>query len=267
MRPIDNRHIELPEGWQRRAQNAREAVEAGICSINNRSSVWTDLKGALAELSYEKCWYCEAKQERSDDAVDHFRPKNRVAECDTHDGYTWLAFNEENYRYSCTFCNCRRKGIEDETKGKGDSFPLINEDCRWYRPEDTCLENPKTIDPCKAGEPGWLDWRDDGVPVPKYPEHELKNTKAECAIHLYHLDHPGACEARLSIAINIKSWMEEADVGYQRLGTNDNTAEDQYNSRCRDILKTINPHAPYSTFARRIVSMRRGEFEWIDDLI
>jgi len=266
MRFIDNRQVQLPPGWQSRAQDAREAFENGACSINDRSSVWSELKGPLADLSYGKCWYCEAKQERSDDAVDHFRPKNRVAECAAHSGYTWLAFDRENYRYSCTFCNSRRKNIDGVTNGKGDLFPLINEDDRWFREADTCREIPKAIDPCNAGEPSWIDWRSDGQPVPKYPGNELKNVKAECAIYLYHLDHQDACEARRLIAIDVKSWIEEADAAFQKLETGDSAAENQWNGRCRDLLKAISSRAPYSAFARRVVYMWRGEYDWIDDL-
>lgn len=266
MRYIDNRQLRLPEGWRQRAQSARADVESRTCAVNDRSSVWAELKDGLAHLSHDKCWYCEAKQERSDDAVDHFRPKNRVAGCPTHSGYTWLAFDETNYRFSCTFCNSRRRSVDGTTQGKGDLFPLMDESRRWYSASDQCYEDPCTIDPCSAGEPSWLDWREDGVPVPKYPAREPQNSKASKAIYLYNLNHEGACEARRSIAIDIKSWVREANNHYQRFGTGDKEAESLWNNRCRDILKATNQQAVYSTFARRITKMLRSEAPWLEDL-
>lgn len=267
MRHIDNRHIRIPTGWHSKARAAREDVEAGRCTINERSAIWAELKDALADLSHDKCWYCEAKQERSDDAVDHFRPKNRVDECDRHDGYTWLAFDETNYRYSCTFCNSRRKGHDDVTKGKGDSFPLIDESTRAFNPGDEEQEKPKILDPCKAGEASWLDWHEDGTPVSKYPDRTIPNEKATCGIFLYHLDHEDACEARRSIAIDLKSWIKQGHRNYQRLCNDDPNAEQEWSDRCQYILKAISAKEPYSAFAKRIVMMLRSEASWLDDLL
>lgn len=267
MRYIDKRQIRIPDGWRERARAARDAVAAGECAINDRSAVWAELKNALADLSYDKCWYCEAKQERSDDAVDHFRPKNRVAECGDHDGYSWLAFDESNYRYSCTYCNSRRKARDETSQGKGDSFPLINEATRAYNAGDECNENPMALDPCTAGEPSWLDWRSNGKPVPKFPDTDIPNKKATCAISLYHLDHEGACEARRSIAIDLESWIKQGNRSYKKLCDDDPEAEQEWSDRCQDILKAISSKAPYSAFAKRILMMLRSEASWLDELL
>ena len=117
MRTINNAPLQCPEGWEEKAAEAKAAVEAGQKTVNAQCRVWQQLKDALAECSYDKCWYCEIKQERSDNAVDHFRPKSL---------YPWLAFEKSNFRYTCTYCNSRRKNPDTgETEGKGDAFPLL----------------------------------------------------------------------------------------------------------------------------------------------
>lgn len=98
------RHIRLEDieqairdsdpGWFNRAEQALTEVQALPSedrpkAINDRSALWSDLKTALREVSHRKCWYCESREDRSDNAVDHYRPKNRVAECMDHEGYWW----------------------------------------------------------------------------------------------------------------------------------------------------------------------------------
>ncbi|HWO33074.1 MAG TPA: hypothetical protein VNO32_30120, partial [Candidatus Acidoferrum sp.] len=101
-------------------------LEARHKAINARSSVWRSAEQALRLASHGKCWYCESSQDRSDKPVDHFRPKNKVFEAEGHPGYWWLAFDWTNYRYSCTYCNSKRRDIEGRTEGgKHDHFPII----------------------------------------------------------------------------------------------------------------------------------------------
>lgn len=101
---IDELEDELPAGWEKRAEDALVAVrkvKAALraAEIDKLSSVWQDpnLREALQKLSKFKCWYCESNESRSDNAVDHFRPKNNVFEAPAHGGYWWLAFHWENY--------------------------------------------------------------------------------------------------------------------------------------------------------------------------
>lgn len=77
MRYVDIDEIELPTGWRTRAKNAAMEVEKGK-DPNDYGHIWRELKDNLAVLLNDKCWYCESIIDRSDNAVDHFRPKNRV---------------------------------------------------------------------------------------------------------------------------------------------------------------------------------------------
>jgi predicted ATPase len=64
-------------------------------AINERDDVWKALRERLAALRMDKCWYCESNDSRSDQPIDHYRPKNAIAECDTHGGYWWIAFSSD----------------------------------------------------------------------------------------------------------------------------------------------------------------------------
>lgn len=54
--------------------------QAIACALPHEQAVWRDLKDGLANLLHDKCWYCETAVDRSDNAVDHFRPKGRVSD-------------------------------------------------------------------------------------------------------------------------------------------------------------------------------------------
>ncbi|XXJ18891.1 hypothetical protein ACR42D_04900 [Desulfovibrio caledoniensis] len=267
MRSIDIRHLALPVGWQERANNALEDVRSGVCRPKDRAGVWCDLKDGLAGLSYDKCWYCESRQVRSDDAVDHFRPKGNVKDTEReHPGYWWLAFDKNNYRYSCTFCNSRRKNAETgETEGKGDYFPLRHEESRAYAPGDERVEEPLLLDPCNAGDPSHLDFHSDGTPCCKFPNDPESVQRVEVSIELYHLDHPGTVEERRLLAAHIESWLDEANDAHEEMKTGDRRAAQNYSNRFRDLQTTMRPDAEYSVFARRIIAGYR-HYEWVDDL-
>src|SRR5262245_51375921 len=138
MRFIDPKRVEhkLPSTWLSDAKNETDAVgkldeSSRAKAINARSEYWRDLKSILNADSSDKCWYCESKQIRSDNAVDHYRPKNNVVDCTRIKGYWWLAFRWDNYHFSCTYCNSRRVDEVGGTEGgKHDHFPLWDESRR-----------------------------------------------------------------------------------------------------------------------------------------
>ena len=116
MRKIDLNLVVADSNWDIAAATAEVAVQNGA-KVADFSEVWRSAKERLKEVSRGKCWYCEARQMRSDNAVDHFRPKSL---------YPWLAFKLHNFRYACTFCNSIRTNPETgESEGKGDHFPLL----------------------------------------------------------------------------------------------------------------------------------------------
>ena len=143
MRYVDPSRIEavLPGELVIRARDARLELLAQTNDqerrrvISLRDDVWQDMKVWLRRVMENKCWYCETKQLRSDNAVDHFRPKSI---------YWWLAFNYTNYRFACTFCNSRRRDLEFGTSGgKQNEFPLSSTGKRAKQPgDDLEIEDP-----------------------------------------------------------------------------------------------------------------------------
>src|SRR4051794_11529473 len=100
MRGINFSDLEIPPGWHVEAAKALTAVAAYANSSRtdrndeidrHATKTWRALKAALMDLSFDKCWYCEIRQDRSLGAVDHFRPKGKVLGVPTHPGYWWLA--------------------------------------------------------------------------------------------------------------------------------------------------------------------------------
>ena len=158
MRYTDIRKVALPDGWEAQAEEARNAVKAIAPegrpeAISKRSGLWAALKQPLADVSHEKCWYCETRRVRDDCAVDHFRPKS-ARSSDNHNGYWWLAFDYRNFRFSCKYCNEVR--IDPETSrrgGKGSSFPLLEGGIRATGPDDNLeVERCALLDPSREGD-------------------------------------------------------------------------------------------------------------------
>jgi uncharacterized protein (TIGR02646 family) len=79
--------------------------------IDANEVLWGELKDFLLEISYNKCWYSEAKDAYNHLHVDHFRPKKIALGIDKidHGGYWWLAFQWQNYRVCGGVGNVRKK--------------------------------------------------------------------------------------------------------------------------------------------------------------
>jgi len=265
LRYINLSKIIFPNGWIKKAKEAKVESENDIKKINIRSNVWSDIKAQLEKLSFNKCWYCECEQIRSDNAVDHFRPKGRVANTKPkHTGYTWLAFDYNNYRYACTYCNSKRKNSEtNEIEGKGDEFPLIDESKRAYKESDNIkLEKPILLDPCNINDVKLLDFTFEGKPCPKKNLTGIKKERVEKSIKLYHLDNSELNRKRNDLAIKIKEKVYELNEFLDEYPDIDPSVSLQ-----NDLQKFMNPEeSELSVFARKIIMSYR-EYEWIDDLI
>lgn len=256
MRRIDPSKITPDAAWEATAEAAEIAVNGGA-AVNNYAPVWGGAKARLKAVSYGKCWYCEARQERADNAVDHYRPKSL---------YPWLAFKLSNFRYACTFCNSIRKNPETgESAGKGNHFPLFKlpraSNLAGLNAEERIL-----LDPCCSSDPGLLDFRDDGTPCARYPKQPKRCARAEQSIHYYHLDHPELVESRRQLALQLANWIVGADAIYNTEDQDDPKVERAFSSLAESICQAVSERAEFSVFARRIVDGYRDK-PWIEDLL
>jgi hypothetical protein len=285
MRFIDTSSLVLPEGWEERAKAALAAVAAldaaeRAKAINARSAIWAELKPALQALSHNKCWYCESVDRRSDNAVDHFRPKNsakgsaRFPANTAHPGYWWLAFDHRNYRFCCTFCNSLRKSAAGTSGGKQDYFPLWDEGHRDRLAEDDRdlelrvrlaedaldLELPILLDPTNLDDTDALWFEDSGrvVPRPQRPgepdaSYECCKARAEESIVYYHLRHPDIAEARQLLAQEIRRFPREADKWLRRFEQGVPGARADLNCKMKLLRKRLQAESEYSAAAHCVL--------------
>ncbi len=123
----------------------REQVNNGDQKLNIPNH-WSDrnaantIKDVLFRMHYGKCCYCERKRTRKREMdVDHYRPKAGVDREASHQGYWWLAYDWNNYLWSCKPCN---QGYKKE------EFPLLPDGVRAEEEgHDLTLEKPSLINP------------------------------------------------------------------------------------------------------------------------
>lgn len=267
LKPINLDELAVPDGWETEAADARAAVEGATDAtraavINNHQEVWKKLKTGLGKLTKDKCWYSEAKQVGTDRDVDHYRPKNAVKGT-AHPGYWWLAFKKENYRYSCIFCNRRRRDeATGETGGKHDQFPLWDETARANMPaDDLNLEQPLLLDPCRAGDPQLLAFAENGEALPRYSEVARPRAydRAHKSIELYHLNHSDFVTARQELGRRIEELIARADRFWKRLDNGNSDNDEAYSNAINDILDHLDQDAEFSAFAKMIVDKHRDK--------
>jgi len=85
-----------------------------------------DVKDTLNMIYHCKCAYCESKRHNAPLQIEHYRPKLRVKENPTHNGYYWLVCEWTNLLLACPDCNSQA--------AKGNRFPLEDENLRVYEP-------------------------------------------------------------------------------------------------------------------------------------
>lgn len=202
----------------------RDSVEAALGTLNGKatgserkaylnsaaaSAIWRSFYLNLPEVLTRKCWYCEAEEIRSDMPVDHFRPKGKVEECSAHEGYWWLAFDWENYRCACTYCNSKRN-FEETTGGKGCHFPIFDEASRATCPEqDFNDERPALLDPCDPDDERLLWFDTDGVPEAINGANHEEVTKVENSKKIFHLHQSKICRKRNRIRLEVQRYVTD----------------------------------------------------------
>ncbi|PHR54944.1 MAG: hypothetical protein COA43_15955 [Robiginitomaculum sp.] len=168
------------------------------------SAIWRSFYDIIPDQFKGKCWYCEAEEIRSDMPIDHFRPKGKVDEVDGHEGYWWLAFDWENYRCACTYCNSKRN-FEETQGGKGSAFPIFNEANRaTSSADDYNSERPAILDPCDTDDDTLIWFDADGKPEPIARANAEQAQKVNNSTKLFHLHETKICRKRNNIRLDVE---------------------------------------------------------------
>lgn len=177
--------------------------------IDSNESCWRELKDQLLELSHNKCWYSESKENYSYMHVDHFRPKKSAIGIDKKDkgGYWWLTFNWKNFRMCGAVGNVNKR----------DKFAVFrNKACK---PSDNIDDEiVYLLDPTNVQDVLKLTFNSNGEIMP-LNESGWKNKQAEYTITTLKLNVKMLKEARKSIwnkCYNIvketQQLMDECDI-------------------------------------------------------
>lgn len=263
----------IPSDWFAKADQALKDVEAIIDpaarsdAIDARATIWQSLRDSLSKLRNDKCWYCECNDARCDRPVDHFRPKGGVVEDKQHEGYWWLAFAWENFRYCCQFCKERRVDRHHGTDGgKRHHFPIWTDGVRARRDGDS-LEDEKAmlLDPCCRTDPPFLWFDEDGKPVPNPhtcgPIDSFPSRRVGASIHCYHLDHVRVKDRRRTLYEKIGRKVADTEDMLQRYQQRGDVAAQRFLEKSiREIQEFLLPDAPLSWTAECALMSLRARY-------
>jgi uncharacterized protein (TIGR02646 family) len=262
MRYIAIRDLQPDATWIKAASDAANLIRRAQPDersklISDYQSVWKDLKEKLRSLSNGKCWYCESIDPRSDNAVDHYRPKGNVREANPpHGGYWWLAFDWTNYRFSCTYCNSIRTSATT-TGGKQDYFPIWDESRRARTDaDDIDDELPLLLDPTRVTDVRLIAFTEDGSVGPAVEEEQEREYKmASESITRYHLQHPILVERRALTLRAVGKSIADADKQLARYVTTKNViARSTAEAFLRQVRDAASPRAEYSIAVKHLLA-------------
>lgn len=224
MRFIDIEEIQLHDGWDTKVRDLNQQLneaenDAARKSVMKDNPIWKELFVPLSNLSNGKCWYSEALDVMSDRDIDHFRPKGRAKNIDSiprinENGYWWIAYDYENYRFSSQYSNQLRKDKYDpekETGGKWVYFPLFEGSTVANNKIQCEDEDIMLLDPCDKDDPPLLTFDNRGVAIPNAAAilEERDEIRVETSIKLYHLDHTPLKELRERIWDKCQRFIDE----------------------------------------------------------
>jgi hypothetical protein len=241
--------------------------------IKSKRTRWTAFRGLLEKSDVgRKCWYTESCNPGSDDDVDHYRPKNGLAERrEDHPGYWWEALNWKNFRLSCHRANQLRISEEEgETLGKGEHFPIFDEQHRWMGPEEVCRENPMLLDPTDPDDPQLLTFLPNGRTdlAPVFDADESAKERYVQSRRYLHLDWEPFVEGRSTLYAMVTRWVERGDEAERRLAEDDDDPHERARLKeaGRELIRLTKPDREYSAAAIAYIRIYQGR-PWIKTMV
>ncbi len=256
--------IEAAETARQAVRDAPNAAARKALIAANRDK-WVAFRPHLQQIFGDKCWYTESRNPGTDDDIDHYRPKSRIADRRGHGGYWWEALNWRNFRLSCHRANrLRRNPDTDETHGKGDRFPLLAEEDRWMAPADACHERPTLLDPTDPADPPILTFDTDGRVAlsPLHADDENAAKRVEDSRIYLHLDWPQFVTDRRDLYAAILLKVADGDNADLGLSRGEASARDTLKSVSRELIRFTKDNAPYSRAAAAYI-LRFRDRDWV----
>jgi uncharacterized protein (TIGR02646 family) len=268
---VDTAEVRPPARWKRQANKLSAELQAlpdkkRPAFIEKHSRVWRSMQGRLATASHGKCWYCETKNTRADLHVDHHRPKNRIMNSDgtKGQGYWWLAFDLENFRLACSYCNCLHKGQDGITRGKSDKFPLLRYCKRAKSKSELAKEMPILLDPVVHADPSFLWFREDGRVTPAFSRKDrVLYTRAKSTIDILNLDESRIVQARKDLWSLCTSFVDIGNIAINDYATGRLSGKNQFEIAYRRVKALIKPSSEFSATARACFSGYADENKWV----
>ncbi len=254
---IPSKLMDMATKAQQELENTTPANRKAF--IKKKARIWRAFANCLATMSYGKCWYSEGKDAQSFFDVDHFRPKQVAKRADgwEDDGYPWLAFSWENFRYSAGRSN-RLSTDENtqETIGKGSWFPLLDGSvCANWDTRCEAEENIVLLDPTNEQDVRMIEVDANGMICPSFTcVGDRKKHRVQRSIELYGLNLPNLTSARKKVMRDVehehKSLLERIEEG------TDHPAIDRYQKRLQEATMS---NAVYALAARsKLLSLPNG---------
>lgn len=260
--------LELTDKWHAQSATAllkltqltTAAARSKALKAKSAQQVWRDYYECLPNYMKAKCWYCEGNDIRSSMPVDHFKPKGAVDGVAKHEGYWWLAFDWENYRCACEFCNSRRV-FAKTSGGKQNKFPIIDETQRAFKPtDDHHLEEPAILDPFNLSDTKSLWFDNDGKSMPNPHSTPTQKIKVTNSIDIFHLDEIKIVRKRLELRITIE---REVKALRKALSEGNNI---EIRKQKEQLMRRTSPSQAYSRAAIVYLSRHR-DLEEIKEIL
>ena len=255
------------------AVSAETDPEARRKLIKKSRDHWVDFRKLLEQSDVgAKCWYTEACNPGTDDDVDHYRPKNKLAERpDDHPGYWWEALNWENFRLSCHRANrLRISEKEGETLGKGEHFPIADEQYRWMEPGEACCESPLLLDPTDPEDPQLLTFLPNGRSglAPVFDADESAKERYEQSRRYLHLDWERFVEDRSTLFAEVTRLVESGDESDRLMGEGGDELRERARLKkaAQGLIRLTKPDREYSAAAIAYIRIYQDR-EWIKAIV
>jgi hypothetical protein len=181
-----------------------------------------------------------------------------------------LAFDWRNYRYSCTYCNSRRRDLENgHVGGKHDHFPLLNPEARAYPENSPEGEQPSLLDPTLASDPLLLYFSDDGQVVPRFAGADVPGERrANESVELYHLTHSALVDARIELLNQLRDLVRVGKALFEAWKGGDPKSQIAFDATVAQIKHRMLDSAEYSAAAKDMLrGMREKCHPWIDSIL